>query len=137
MIDDKIEEGLSEEEAVASIGSPEQLALQISEEIRAQKNSKKRKRKRLKAWEICVLILGSPLWIAFLAVGLAIAITVFSVILTVNVALWAIELPFFIFSLLSRCFLIACKYVSKFSISFTKKFTGWVADFFSGRDENK
>ena len=43
MIDDKIEEGFTEEDAVDSIGSPIQIAAQISNDIKLQKKKKAHK----------------------------------------------------------------------------------------------
>lgn len=133
MIDDKIEEGLTEEDAVASVGVPNDVAAQISDEIKAQKK-KANKRRRLKPWEICVLILGSPLWIAFLLAAAAVVISIFAVMLSVNIVLWALEIPFFIFSLLSQYLIIACKSATKVTVALAKKFISYVFAFFKGKE---
>ncbi len=80
MIDDRVEEGLSEEEAVAGIGNPEEIARQIAGEMLPKE--KKGLGRKFRAWEIVLLVLGSPLWIALLA-------AVFAVILAFLVVLWA------------------------------------------------
>lgn len=133
MIDDKKEEGLSEEDAVASVGTPKVIASQITDEIRSQKKKTKEKRK-LKPWEITVLILGSPLWIAFLAVAASVVLSIFAVMLSVNLALWALEIPFFIFSLLSQYLIIACKSATKLTLFLIKKFIEFVKKFFGAKD---
>ena len=133
MIDDKKEEGLSEEDAVASVGTPKVIATQITDEIRSQKKKTKEKRK-LKPWEITVLILGSPLWIAFLAVAASVVLSIFAVMLSVNLALWALEIPFFIFSLLSQYLIIACKSATKLTLFLIKKFIEFVKKFFGAKD---
>lgn len=133
MIDDKKEEGLSEEDAVASVGTPKAIASQITDEIRSQKKKTKEKRK-LKPWEITVLILGSPLWIAFLAVAASVVLSIFAVMLSVNLALWALEIPFFIFSLLSQYLIIACKSATKLTLFLIKKFIESVKKFFGAKD---
>jgi uncharacterized membrane protein len=46
MIDDRMEEGLSEEEAVAAVGTVEGIAFQISEELRLGNPPKMKKAKR-------------------------------------------------------------------------------------------
>ncbi len=54
MIDDRMEEGLSEDEAIAAIGSVEEIVTQSVEEIpltKIVKNKVKPKRK-MRAWEI-------------------------------------------------------------------------------------
>ena len=133
MIDDKIEEGLSEEEAVASIDAPKDIAAQIMREIKTQKRKTREKRK-LKPWEITVLILGSPLWITLLSVGGAVILSIFAVMLSLNLALWALEIPFFIFSLLSQYLIIACKTATKVTVLFSKKIVSFILSFFRGKD---
>ena len=64
MIDDSMEEGLSEEEAIAKIGSVDDVINKILEEtplLSIVKEKAKPKRK-LRAWEIILLVLGFPLW---------------------------------------------------------------------------
>lgn len=65
MIDDRIEEGLSEEEAIESIGSIESIIAQTMSETPLTKlvKEKIRPKRDLKAWEIILLVLGAPLWI--------------------------------------------------------------------------
>lgn len=57
LIDDRVEDGQSEEEAVESLGSPEQIAREILGEEPAPSTSKGRK-----VWLIVLLVLGFPLW---------------------------------------------------------------------------
>lgn len=92
MIDDRIEEGYSEEEAVAAAGSIDDIAAQIITEIpftTIVKEKIKPKRK-MSAWEIILIILGSPLWIALLAAAFAVVISIYAVLWTVVVSLWAV-----------------------------------------------
>ena len=92
MIEDRIEEGLSEEEAISEIGSVGEIAAQTIADTPLAKIAKERiKPKRsLRAWEIVLLALGSPIW---LALGLAAAAVVFALYLAlwaVVAALWAV-----------------------------------------------
>ena len=89
MIDDRVEEGITEEEAVAAIGSVEEIFAQIIEEIPFTKLVKERIRreKRLSAWEIVLLAVGSPIWLALL-------IAAFAVVLSLYVVLWAVIISF-------------------------------------------
>ncbi len=93
MIDDRMEEGLSEEEAVAGIGSVEEIVSQIVSEIPLTKLVKERvKPKRgLRAWEIILLVLGSPVWLSILIAVFAVVFSVFVVLWSVVAALWAVE----------------------------------------------
>ena len=85
MIDDRIEEGQTEEDAVLAVGSVEDIAAQIIADIPLTKIAKERLRpkKRLGAWEILLLVLGSPIW-------LSLAVAVFSVILALYAVLWSV-----------------------------------------------
>ena len=85
MIDDRMEEGLSEETAVREIGTVDELISQIIADIPLTKLVKERitPNKRLKAWEIVLLVLGSPIWLSIL-------IAVFAVILSLYVSLWSV-----------------------------------------------
>ena len=85
MIDDRMEEGLSEEEAVAQIGSVEDIVAQIIADTPFTKlvKEKLKPKKRMKAWEIVLLVLGSPIW-------LALGISAFAVVLALYICLWAV-----------------------------------------------
>lgn len=58
MIDERMEDGLSEEEAVAALGPAEAVAAQIRCEMPKEEK---------KVWNTVMLILGAPLWIPLLA----------------------------------------------------------------------
>ena len=115
MIDDRIEEGLSEEEAVAAVGSIQEVAEQIiSEASDAKSGDGDHKGRRLKVWEIVFLAVGSPIWAPILA---AVFITVWALVLS----LWAVELPFLIFYYISKVLFVVCKRVTVFCFCITKK----------------
>ena len=90
-IDDRIEEGLSEEEAVADLGSLDDIAQQIIKETPLNKLMKERLNTRsgLRGWQIALIIIGSPLWIAAAAVC-------FSLLLTLFVLLWVAVLVVYV-----------------------------------------
>lgn len=88
MIDDRMEEGLSEEEAVAAVGAVDRVAAQILEETPPEK--KKAPKRKLKAWEITLLVLGSPVWVPLLIAAAAIAFSVYVSVWSVIVSLWAV-----------------------------------------------
>ena len=93
MIDDRIEEGLSEEEAVSQVGSVDEIVSQVIADIPFSKIAKERikPKRRLEIWEIVLLVLGSPIW-------LSIAIALFAVVASVGgaallsllVSVWAV-----------------------------------------------
>ncbi|MBR6902582.1 MAG: DUF1700 domain-containing protein [Clostridia bacterium] len=87
MIDDKVEEGISEEQAVAELGKAEDIASKIISEIPFTRLIKERvkPKRRLSVWEIVLLVLGFPVWFPLI-------IALFAVILSVYVAIWSIIL---------------------------------------------
>lgn len=92
MIDDRMEEGLSEEEAVFGIGDAEGIISQILTETPLRKLVKERiaPNKRMKAWEILLLVLGSPIWFSLLVAAVAVVIAVYVSLWSVVISLWAV-----------------------------------------------
>jgi len=92
MIDDRIEEGMTEEDAVKAVGDIDGIASEIISGIPIStivKEKTKTKRK-MKAWEIVLLAVGSPLWIVLLAAALVIIFALYIVIWSVVISLWAV-----------------------------------------------
>lgn len=81
MIEDQMEDGLSEEEAVLAVGSAPEIVAQVAADIPPAKKIKQKR--RLRAWEIILLVLGSPIW-------LSLAVAAFAVILSLYISLWAV-----------------------------------------------
>lgn len=113
IIDDRIEEGLTEEEAVADVGSVEEIAKQILSDENYNGDIKTRK-KAVSPWQIVLLIVGSPVWLPIL-------IAIFVVIWSIVISLWAVEIPFFIIGFISKYLLIVCIAIGKFTAIVTKK----------------
>ena len=96
IIDDRMEEGLAEEDAVAAMGPLDDCVAQIrvtlptpawtsstDGQMADSLPDKKPSFRRLKGWEILLLIIGSPIWIPLLlALG--------AVVLSLYIALWAV-----------------------------------------------
>lgn len=91
MIDDRMEEGLSQEEAVSEIGSVKDIVSQIMSEIPLSRlvKEKVKPKRALRAWEIVLLALGSPIWISLLIAALAIVFSLYVVLWSVIICLWA------------------------------------------------
>lgn len=87
MIDDRIEEGLSEEEAVASVGNIDEIAFEISSD--KEKNKKTKTKRKLKTWEIVLLAVGSPIWASLLIIAVSVVISLYASMLAVAVSVWA------------------------------------------------
>lgn len=100
MIDDCMEDGMSEEEAVASMGDVQEIAGQILTDIPLGRlvKEKIRPKRKLQAWEIVLLILGSPVWLSLLiavaAVILSLFVSLFAVLIAVAASVWAIGASF-------------------------------------------
>ena len=96
MIDDRMDEGLSEEEAVSRIGSVEEIARQIMSEIPLQKLVKEKisPKRSLKAWEIILLVLGSPVWIPLIIAAIAVLLALYVVLWAVVICFYAVDVSF-------------------------------------------
>ena len=93
MIDDRMEDGLSEEEAVSEIGQVDEIASQIVAEfpLAALVKERIRPRRKYSAWEITLLVLGFPVWFPVLAALFVSILSVYIVIWAVVVSLWAAQ----------------------------------------------
>ena len=89
MIDDKMEEGLSEEEAVSTVGSMNEIARSVLEN-KTEKNEEKNKKKRFSTLELMLIILGSPIWLSLGIAALAVIISIYAVIWSVLISVYAV-----------------------------------------------
>lgn len=92
MIDDRVEDGLSEAAAIVELGSVDAITEQIIADTPLAKLVKEKitPKKRLAVWEIILLVLGSPIWLSLLIVALAVIFVIYVLIWTVVVCLWAV-----------------------------------------------
>lgn len=92
MIDDRVEDGLSEAAAIVELGSVDAITEQIIADTPLAKLVKEKitSKKRLAVWEIILLVLGSPIWLSLLIVALAVIFVIYVLIWTVVVCLWAV-----------------------------------------------
>ena len=89
MIDDRIDDGMPEEAAVAAVGTVDDIANQVMSEIPLSKlvmQSVQPKKER-SIGTIILIIAGAPLWIPVL-------IAAFAVLLSLYITLWAVQLSF-------------------------------------------
>lgn len=93
MIDDRIEDGASEADAVDGVGTPAQAAAQVLSEIPLSKLVKSRVKpsRALNALEIILLILGAPLWLTLFIVAAALIFSLYILIWSIIVTLYAFE----------------------------------------------
>jgi uncharacterized membrane protein len=92
MIDDYVEEGLTEEDAINKIGSAEKIIEQIIIETPFNKvfKEKIKPQKKLRVWELILIILGSPIWLSLLIAGFAVILSIYIVIWALVISLWAV-----------------------------------------------
>lgn len=92
MIDDRVEDGLTEDEAVTEIGTVDEVVAQIMAEIPLSRLVKERVRPKraLRAWEIVLLVLGAPVWVPLLLAAFAVILAVYVSVWSVIVSLWAV-----------------------------------------------
>lgn len=94
MIDDRIEEGCTEEEAVAAVGSIDEVVSEILADYPLSKlvKEKVKPKRKLRAWEIVLLILGSPIWLSLLIAAFAVILSLYIILWSLILTLWAIEI---------------------------------------------
>lgn len=96
MIDDRTEDGMSEEDAIKAMGDPAEIAAQILMELPLSKLVKTRLKpsRTLRAWEIVLLALGSPIWLSLLAAAVVLLLSVYIVLWAVIITVYAVDLSF-------------------------------------------
>ena len=167
MLDDRIEEGLSEDEAVSAIGDVEEIVRQTVADIPLAKIAKERIRpkRHLKAWEIALLALGSPIWLSLGVAAIAVIFALYVALWAVIVALWAVFGAFAVCAIVSvpACVIFAvhgsgasglailsagivctglsifmffgCKEATRGILMLTKKITIWIKNCFIKKEE--
>lgn len=92
MIDDRMEEGLTEKEAVAAIGSVEEIVLQIVDDYPIGKLVKQRikPKRRLSTLEIILLALGFPVWFSLLMAAFVVLLSLYVSLWAVIISLWSV-----------------------------------------------
>lgn len=96
MIEDRMEDGLSEEDAVAAIGSIEEIATQIRADILPDNQVVRpvNGKRKWKAWEIVLLAVGSPVWVSLLIAAFAVVFALYVALWAVVISLWAVFAAF-------------------------------------------
>ena len=109
MIDDRMEEGLSEEEAVAAVGDVAEVARNILAESPVFLPVAP-PRRRLSWWEITLLVLGFPVWFSLLV---AVAAVVFSL----WISLWSVVVSLYATAIALGASFLGCILASFFMIA--------------------
>ncbi len=97
LIDDRMEDGQNEEEAVSGLGDPESVAREIlGEEEEAPVSTGTGRR----VWVIVLLVLGFPLWGSLLLTGLCLLLTLYILLFVPVIVLVGLALGFLAAALL-------------------------------------
>ncbi|MBR6897415.1 MAG: DUF1700 domain-containing protein [Lachnospiraceae bacterium] len=92
MIDDRVEDGMSEEQAVAALGSVEEIRARILDEIPMRRivGERMKPKKKMSGLAITLLAIGSVVWLplllALLIICLALYISFFAIIFSLYVS---------------------------------------------------
>lgn len=91
IIDDRIEDGLSEEAAIEEIGPVEGVISQIVADTPLKKLVKEKMytKRRLGAAETVLLIIGSPIWLSLLIAIFAVVFSLYAALWSVIISIWA------------------------------------------------
>ena len=93
LIADSVEDGLTEEEAVARLEPMDQIVANVVKDTPltqiVQTRVRETKKKGGSGWVIALLILGAPLWLPLLIAVLAVLFSLFIALWAVVIALWA------------------------------------------------
>lgn len=91
IIDEYIEDGMSEEEAIKMIASTDEIVNEIVSDIPLVKiaTEKIKIKRKLSGLEITLLIVGFPIWFSLLAAFIAFVIALYASLWSVVVSMWA------------------------------------------------
>lgn len=117
-IDDRIEDGKSEEEAVSEMGSIDDIIKEIAETTSLVKlvKHKTTPKRKIRPWEIVMLVLGFPLWFPLLIVALVLLFVGYLLVWIVDLVFWVIDLSF------ASCFVVGI--VAFFTYNFNFGYLG-------------
>lgn len=92
MIDDRMEEGLTEAEAVAAVGPVHDIILQVVEDYPFPELIKVRIRsaRKLSPLMIVLLCLGSPIWLSLLIAAFAVLLSLYASLWAIIVSIWSV-----------------------------------------------
>lgn len=98
MIDDRIEDGMSEAEAVAAVGTIDDAVNEILENVPLTSiiKTKAATRRKRKPLEIVLLCIGSPIWVPLLLVFIILILVMYLVIWVVVIVFFVADLAIFL-----------------------------------------
>ena len=159
-IDDRMESGLTEEDAVEDLGPVDEIAEQVLSETPLPKliRAKVTPSRALRAWEILLLVLGCPVWLplilAAVITGLAVYVVIWSVIISVYAVVLAFALSGVVLLItgfgqlmfmgpglalmgLSVLLFFVVNEIAKGIVCLSRKYVRWMKSLFMNREEAK
>ena len=103
MIDDRMEDGMSEEEAVSALGSIEDIRSKILEDVPMARIVKEKitPKRDFRVGEIVLLLLGSPLWLPLLLTFIIVCLVIYLAFWVVIMSLYVVDLSVLVSGLVS------------------------------------
>ena len=101
IIYDRIDDGMSEEEAVSTLGAPESIVKEILSDT-SFVNLVKRKVKKdssIHGLSIAAIIIGAPVWIPILISVIALLLSVYVTLWSLVIAVWSVAVSFLVASI--------------------------------------
>ena len=94
MIEDRIDEGKSEEEAINEIGSVDDIVKEIAKDTPLVKlvKEKVKPKRSLRAWEIVLIALGFPLWFPLVVTAFVLALVAYLLIWVWVLVIYTVEI---------------------------------------------
>ena len=101
MINDRMDEGFSEEEAVNDIGTVDEIVEQIAKETPLVKlvKEKVRPKRSLKAWEIVLIAISSPIWFPLVLTAFILCLVAYLLIWVLALVVYTVEASLIVASL--------------------------------------
>ena len=90
MIDDRMEEGISEEDAVSEIGSVNETVHRILSEFPLTNPKRETPERKLNVWKTVLLVLGSPVWLSLVAAAFAVIVSLYAVMWVFVCVAWTL-----------------------------------------------
>lgn len=94
MVEDRMEDGMTEAEAVATLGSVHQIIAQILAQTPLPRlvQEKVKPKRPIRAWEIVLLVVGSPIWVPLAFAAVLVFLACYVVLWACIVTLYAVDL---------------------------------------------
>lgn len=94
---DRMEDGADEESALSQMGTPDALVQQILAQTPLTRvlRAKVKPKNRVPVWAVVLLALGSPLWLSLVIAAVAVFFSVYVVLWSLVISLYAVDMSFF------------------------------------------